>query len=87
VSRRALADEIHAHLVAVEPPPEDAIRAGAGVSLHLDRTLQLHRRYGDGAPGIYLIRPDRYVGLRARAEDARALGDYLDRIFLTRTSR
>jgi 3-(3-hydroxy-phenyl)propionate hydroxylase len=82
VTRRTLAEDVHVHVIAVELPPGGALRGD--VALHLDRTQQLHRRYGGGAPGIYLVRPDRYIGLRGRAEDASALGEYLDRVFRPR---
>ncbi len=77
VARRNLAAEVQTHLVAVEPP--GVVIPGA--RLHLDRQLFLHRRYGDGAPGLYLLRPDRYVGFRGRSTDASALGEYLDSVF------
>jgi 3-(3-hydroxy-phenyl)propionate hydroxylase len=85
VTSRGLGESVRVQVVAVEPPPSNALRAE--VSLHLDRTMQLHRRYGDGASGIYLLRPDRYVGFRGRAEDTRALGDYLDGVFVGRNGK
>ena len=46
-----------------------------------DRDGAAARRYGAGAPCLYLVRPDGYIGYRAQPPDAARLGAYLDRLF------
>jgi hypothetical protein len=47
-----------------------------------DPDAALHRRYGAGAPCLYLIRPDGYIGYRAQPPDAVKLRAYLERLFV-----
>ena len=38
----------------------------------------LHERYGEGSPVLYLVRPDGHVAYRGPAEDPDGIGSYLD---------
>ena len=78
-AKRGALAELQIHLVATEPRTAGTWTAEA--HQHLDRQLYLHRKYGDGSPGIYLIRPDRYVGFRGRAGDGAQLASYLSEVF------
>ncbi len=53
---------------------------GNGLRL-LDPEQTLHRRYGGGRPGFYLVRPDGYIGFRGALTDADHLRSYLARLF------
>lgn len=52
-----------------------------GGPLLFDRYGTLHRRYGACSGGLYLIRPDGYVGYRSQPASAERLSAYLKRIF------
>jgi len=41
----------------------------------------LHERYGEGSPVLYLVRPDGHVAYRGPAEDPDGIGSYLDDMF------
>lgn len=47
----------------------------------LDKTGDLHKRYGAIKPCMYLIRPDQYIGMRSSKIDYLRLKRYLDKIF------
>jgi len=51
-------------------------------TLFLDADRSLHRRYGCHGAGLYLIRPDGYVGYRSHTADRERLLAYLKTIFL-----
>jgi hypothetical protein len=46
----------------------------------LDPTHTLHRRYGALRTGCYLVRPDKYIGLRAIPARVEAVATYLDQL-------
>jgi hypothetical protein len=48
----------------------------------IDPDGELHRRYGASREGLYLMRPDGYVGFRSQPADVSALRAYLDRLFV-----
>ncbi len=48
----------------------------------LDPESALHAHFGCGSEGLYLIRPDGYVGFRSQPADEPALLRYLERIFM-----
>ena len=58
--------------------PDAPAAAGALV----DPDGSLHRAYGAADETLFLVRPDGYIGYRARPADAAKLRDYLRRIFI-----
>jgi 2-polyprenyl-6-methoxyphenol hydroxylase-like FAD-dependent oxidoreductase len=55
-------------------------------SVFLDADQEAHRLYGARAGGLYLVRPDGYVGYRSQRADERRLLDYLEGFSLHRPS-
>ncbi len=58
----------------------DAPAPAAGALVDPDGSL--HRAYGAADETLFLVRPDGYIGYRARPADAAKLRDYLRRIFI-----
>jgi hypothetical protein len=50
--------------------------AAAPENVYADVTGKAHGRYGLTGPGLYLLRPDGYVGFRAPGLDAAPLDEY-----------
>ena len=64
-------------------PETLSVPAEAGLRNQLiDPDGELHRRYGASREGLYLMRPDGYVGFRSQPADVSALRAYLDRLFV-----
>ena len=55
---------------------------GPSAGVLLDPNGALHRTYGAEDEALFLVRPDGYVGYRARPADATRLREYLRRIFV-----
>lgn len=64
----------------------DAPPRGPGRIL-CDRSGGAHRRYGAGRGALLLVRPDGYVGVRARPNEGDAVVDYLSALLPTLQSR
>jgi 2-polyprenyl-6-methoxyphenol hydroxylase-like FAD-dependent oxidoreductase len=76
--------QVAVHIVT--PSAAEPSDLGWDGSLLLDPDRALHSRWGADAACLYLIRPDGYVGYRARPVDNDRLSSYLDRIFAQSTS-
>lgn len=74
------ADRIRPILVEPQTPMEDS-PAWRGERLP-DPTNALHRRFGAEGACLFLIRPDGYIGFRARPLEPLAFREYAKRIFL-----
>jgi 2-polyprenyl-6-methoxyphenol hydroxylase-like FAD-dependent oxidoreductase len=59
-----------------EPVPTDVVPPGVPALVFGDLDPRIPAALGITEPTALVIRPDRYIGLRAPAGDARALGDY-----------
>ncbi|KAJ3049126.1 hypothetical protein HK102_012556, partial [Quaeritorhiza haematococci] len=75
-----LAGRIRPILVEPRVPIEDS-PAWMGERLP-DPANTLHRRFGAEGACLYLVRPDGFIGFRARPLDPMAFRDYLKRIFV-----
>ncbi|AMV37332.1 FAD-dependent monooxygenase [Planctomyces sp. SH-PL62] len=75
-----LANRLRAILIEPKSPIE-ASPAWRGERL-ADPANALHRRFGAEGACLYLVRPDAYIGFRARPLDPMAFRDYVKRIFL-----
>jgi hypothetical protein len=73
-----------------KPSPSDAAacssrwRHGLGArsgSVILDEEAALHKHFGCNSEGLYLVRPDGYVGFRCQPAVAEKLYGYLETIF------
>jgi hypothetical protein len=73
-------ERIRAYLVI--PPGAGPTAAPTAAAPLRDSELNLHHRYGADGECLYLVRPDKYVGYRARPADQASLEAYLPRIFL-----
>jgi len=47
---------------------------------------EAHAKFGVTAPGLYLIRPDNYVGFRGPLDKSAKLLAYLENIFVSKQS-
>jgi 2-polyprenyl-6-methoxyphenol hydroxylase-like FAD-dependent oxidoreductase len=80
----SLVQERYAALIRLEYVlGSDVVPKGlpAGVSTISDSAGILHRRFGAATDCLYLIRPDGYVGYRARPAEPDKLNTYLRRLF------
>jgi hypothetical protein len=59
----------------------ESARVGTKIPVYVDEPGLAHERYGLRGAGLYLIRPDGYVALRAPGTDLRPLRAYLQRVF------
>lgn len=72
----------HIEVMAIVPQPECAAALPGALVVHVDRDGALHDHFGCRSEGLYLIRPDGYVGYRSQPADADALFRYLETIFV-----
>jgi 3-(3-hydroxy-phenyl)propionate hydroxylase len=69
------------HLVLCETPPVP-VHENWAADVLMDREHDLHAKYGVTAPCLYLVRPDWHIAFRGGLDDAKWLGDYLERVFV-----
>lgn len=72
----------HIDVTAVIPATERPARLPESVPVRFDPDQTLHDHFGCGSEGLYLIRPDGYVGFRSQPADEDALLRYLETIFV-----
>ncbi|MBI3725951.1 FAD-dependent monooxygenase [bacterium] len=80
---RTHGDLVSPHLVVHAGSPPTPF----GGSTIVDRTSELHHRYGAGSECLYLVRPDGYIGYRSQPALERGLRAHLDAVFLPRERR
>jgi len=62
------------------------LAAGPGEVVLMDALHEAHAKFGVTAPGLYLIRPDNYVGFRGPLDKSAKLLAYLENIFVSKQS-
>lgn len=72
----------HIDLTAVVPACERPARLPESLAVLFDAEMTLHDHFGCASEGLYLIRPDGYVGFRSQPADEDALLRYLETIFV-----
>jgi 2-polyprenyl-6-methoxyphenol hydroxylase-like FAD-dependent oxidoreductase len=71
----------HVRVLFVVPHAQRPPALASGSDVLLDADGALHAHFGCGTEGLYLIRPDGYVGFRTQPADQTALFEYLKTIF------
>ena len=72
-------------VVGQDPVPKDSVPKDSGwdgLEILVDPQHKCHIEYGSSDPCLYLIRPDKYIGYRARPVQWESFETYLRRIFV-----
>jgi hypothetical protein len=77
---RRYGDHIGIHVVT--PHAERPAGLTWDGSVLLDPDAELHEHFGCGSEGLYLVRPDGYVGFRSQPAEESQLLRYLETIFV-----